>query len=688
MTDIDNLTWSNEHADDALVLLAERAGMGRQVTVDKLHWDPDVELAKRLEETARACELEAQPISVNLADLGSSLRAVAPALLSPPGHDQCLVLVKANRRTAVLLDREGNWVRRPWAILEAWLGSPIVASVEARVGGVLRALGDDLKPSKRKRVIETMATAQPFPIGWMIREVEGLADGLSWRRLIMNVAGLLSGHSLQFGLFIVAWTILGQAGLSGNPDTSWLWLWGLAFATMLTLRSVVFWHQGCLTLQLGLALRRRLLGAAFRQPADKIRTQGSGSLLGRVLESEALESAALNGGIGVLFATIEVAVGGLLLASTVGMSGLSALFAMTVAGVIYLAVRYYHAKREWTTARLDVTGDLVEQLLARETRLVQQQAEYWHRGEDIAINKYRAGSESMDRLAAGLKMVPQLWLLAALLVLFLVDYSAGWPTWLLASTLGIVILIQQSLIQLIAGSGQLGQAIVLWRLLKPLFEDSEVPHPPKAVVARASTARLCADGLQFRYPDGQEVLKATNLELTTGQHLLVTGQSGTGKSTLAGVLAGHLPEHQGSVLLDGLDQHALGTEAWRKRVLLAPQFHHNFIFPDTLAFNLLLGRSWPPSKADLNAAQEICTELGLGELLERMPGGLMQLVGEGGWPLSHGEAARVHIARCILQQPDFAILDESLGPLDPRSFSRVLESLRARLPSMILIAHP
>jgi len=364
------------------------------------------------------------------------------------------------------------------------------------------------------------------------------------------------------------------------------------------------------------------------------------------------------------------------------------LFVITVACVGYLAVRYYHARRQWTDARLDVTGDLVEQLLARETRLVQQKAEYWHRGEDLAINQYRAGSESMDQLAAGLKIIPQLWILGALLVLFLVDYSAAWPTWLLASTLGIVILIQQSLSQLIAGSGQLGQAIVLWRLLKPLFEDSETPHPPKAVVARATHARLCADGLRFRYPDGQEVLKETNLELTTGQHLLVTGQSGSGKSTLAGVLAGHLPEHQGSVLLDGLDQYALGTEAWRKRVLLAPQFHHNFIFPDTLAFNLLLGRSWPPSKADLTAAQEICAELGLGELLERMPGGLMQLVGEGGWPLSHGEAARVHIARCILQQPDFAILDESLGPLDPRSFGRVLESLRARLPSMILIAHP
>ncbi|MEE8306597.1 MAG: ABC transporter ATP-binding protein, partial [Gammaproteobacteria bacterium] len=599
MTGIDNLTWSNQRLDDALVMLATRAGIGRLVPVDKLHWDAEIDLTTRLEAVAAACSLEAESVSVGLDELGKTLHAIAPAMLSPPGQDRSVVLLKSDWRGPILLDGNGDAKRCRWRELEAWLGAPIAARVEGRIGGVLKVMGNELGHRVRKRVVETLATSQPFAIGWMVRETEGLADGLSWRRLAFTLAGLLGAHGAQFAMFILAWGLLGQAGLSGSPDTSWLWIWGLVFATMLALRTVLFWRQGCLTLQLGLALRRRLLAAAFQQPAEKIRAQGSGTLLGRVLESEALESAAINGAMGVLFAATEVALGGVLLLITVGISGLLAAFVVTVGVVAVLAVKYYRARHRWTDNRMDVTGQLVEQLLARETRLVQQHPSCWHRGEDISVDQYRSGSQKMDGLASRLKILPQLWLLAALVILFVMDYDMAWPAWLLASALGTIILIQQSLGQLIAGAGQLGQALVLWQVLKPLLEEVETPQLAQAVVTRPRQSRLRAEGLRFRYADGQEVLKGADLELVTGQHLLVTGTSGAGKSTFAGILAGQLPHQHGSVLLDGLDKHALGTAAWRKRVLLAPQFHQNFIFPDTLAFNLLLGRSWPPGKTDL-----------------------------------------------------------------------------------------
>ena len=75
---------------------------------------------------------------------------------------------------------------------------------------------------------------------------------------------------------------------------------------------------------------------------------------------------------------------------------------------------------------------------------------------------------------------------------------------------------------------------------------------------------------------------------------------------------------------------------------------------------------WPPSAADLQQAGEVCEELGLGELLQRMPAGLQQQVGETGWQLSHGERSRVFLARALLQQADLTILDESFAALDPQ----------------------
>jgi len=72
------------------------------------------------------------------------------------------------------------------------------------------------------------------------------------------------------------------------------------------------------------------------------------------------------------------------------------------------------------------------------------------------------------------------------------------------------------------------------------------------------------------------------------------------------------------------------------------------------------------------AAEVLCRELGLGDLLERMPAGLLQMVGETGWQLSHGERSRLYIARALLQGADMIILDESFGALDPETLRRAL----------------
>jgi ATP-binding cassette subfamily B protein len=142
------------------------------------------------------------------------------------------------------------------------------------------------------------------------------------------------------------------------------------------------------------------------------------------------------------------------------------------------------------------------------------------------------------------------------------------------------------------------------------------------------------------------------------------------------------------VLLDGLDRHSLGGEAWRQRVVLAPQFHENHIFTETFAFNLLMGRRWPPGAGDFAEAEAVCHELGLGDLLARMPAGLQQVVGETGWQLSHGERSRVFLARALLQGADLVILDESLAALDPENLDLALSAALARSPALLVIAHP
>jgi ATP-binding cassette subfamily B protein len=144
----------------------------------------------------------------------------------------------------------------------------------------------------------------------------------------------------------------------------------------------------------------------------------------------------------------------------------------------------------------------------------------------------------------------------------------------------------------------------------------------------------------------------------------------------------------GLLLSGGLDKATLGESGWSDRVVSVPQFHENHILTESLAFNVLLGQTWPPPASDLRRADDVCRRLGLGDLLDRMPNGLMQMVGEGGWQLSHGEKSRIFMARALLQNSDLLILDESFGALDPENMKLCLEYTLEQANALMVIAHP
>jgi ABC-type transport system involved in cytochrome bd biosynthesis fused ATPase/permease subunit len=101
-----------------------------------------------------------------------------------------------------------------------------------------------------------------------------------------------------------------------------------------------------------------------------------------------------------------------------------------------------------------------------------------------------------------------------------------------------------------------------------------------------------------------------------------------------------------------------------------------------------MGRDWPPRLEDMREAEAICRELQLGPLLERMPAGLLQMVGETGWQLSHGEKSRLYVARALLQRADVVVLDESFAALDPETLRQAVRCVLKRARTVLVIAHP
>lgn len=89
----------------------------------------------------------------------------------------------------------------------------------------------------------------------------------------------------------------------------------------------------------------------------------------------------------------------------------------------------------------------------------------------------------------------------------------------------------------------------------------------------------------------------------------------------------------------------------------------------------------------MDELRTVCQGLGLGPLLDRMPSGLHQMVGETGWQLSHGEKCRLYIARALLQRADCVVIDEGLASLDPDTFHQVCRFVLGRVDTLVLIAN-
>src|SRR5262249_18051823 len=198
----------------------------------------------------------------------------------------------------------------------------------------------------------------------------------------------------------------------GRLDQGWLLGWALLLLTIVPFLLLTTWLQGRLAIGVGGVLKQRLLYGALLLEPEKVRQHGAGQFLGRVIESQAVESLTLSGGLLALVSVIELILGVLvLIASGLGML-LPALLIAWLAVTSFTGWRYLRRRRQWTAERLAMTHDLVEGMIGHRTRLAQEPPEHRHHGEDDAVERYLERSAPMDRSAATLMaVIPRGWLI-------------------------------------------------------------------------------------------------------------------------------------------------------------------------------------------------------------------------------------------------------------------------------------
>jgi len=696
------IAWPPARLAEGVEALALAAGLAPRGRTGSAPCAASREAAREhlgLERLGEWLGLSIEPVGFDSAEVEDLLRGAGPAVV-PLGQAHAMLL-DVRRGRARLLAPDGSLRRVGVAALAAALTQ---GGDAARDPGLDRGLGaaglDERERQGVHAALERERAGRRALVGWLVRAPAEAPWRMAARSVHLGgrLARLLAVKGVEQIAWVLSFWLIGRGALQGRFDPGWLGAWTLLLACTVPLQAGMLLAAGRLAVDLGAEIRRRLMAGALRMDPDALRREGVGQSLGRVLESDALETLALGGGFLALFSAVELVVAaGVLAAGASPIAQVAALLAwIALAGL--LARRYLAARRDWTDRRLALTHDLVESMVGHATRLVQEAPERVHDAEDHALAAYLASARAMDRAMVALTAwIPRGWVLLGVLTLG-PAFLAGASTPQLAVSLGGVVLAYRALRQMVEGLADLAAAAVAWQRVAPILCAAErrgAAGDP-ALLAVEEGARpsgsvpvLAARGVSFHHASRHAaVLDGCDLELQPGDKLVLEGRSGSGKSTLAAILGGLRAPGSGLVLAGGLDLGTLGERGWRARVALAPQFHENHVFGGTLLFNLLMGRAWPPAPDDFRDAEHMCRRLGLGALLERMPAGILQWVGETGWRLSHGERARVFVARALLQRARVVVVDEGLDALDSLSLRQVQDVLLEEQAAVLVIAHP
>ncbi len=685
--------WPTSRLGEALVLVAHvlmRDASPLTATQGPREDASDEAIGEWVETAASWLGIEAQPVETPYTDFARQLHAMGPAILRMPGG--FLVILRGAR----VLAPGGTKHRVDPAAIRSLLCAEIEAPITEQVEELLQRanVAASKRASARDAILSERLSATRIRGIWLLRLPPSANFWVQLRqaRVPQRLLALAGAHAVQYVLWILAWWVAGANVLNGRRETGWLALWALLLLTLVPLRVLITWLQGQVAIGAGARLKQRLFFGALRLEPDSIRHQGAGQLLGRVIESEAVEALALSGGFLGLVALIELFIAIFVLAGGAGGALHSALLLLWIAVTAAVAWRYFQRNRAWTDVRLAMTHDLVESMVGHRTRLAQLPPDRWHEGEDEALERYLKVSKVMDHsTTALLAIVPRGWLVLGLFGLVPAFVHGADSTARIAIAVGGMLLAYRAFRRLAAGTWQLAGAAVAWQRVTALFQAAtrdEVHGQLDLTPSAASPDVVDARNLVFRYNQRTEpVLRGCSLKIAAGERLVLEGASGGGKSTLVSLLIGLRQPVSGTLLVDGLDRETLGAERWRKRIAAAPQFHENHVLAETFAFNLFMGRRGIPGPVELAEAETICRELGLGDLLDRMPAGMLQMVGETGWQLSHGERSRLYIARALIQNPEVIVLDESFAALDPENLQRAVECVVRRAKSLLVIAH-
>ncbi|PGY17746.1 ABC transporter ATP-binding protein [Bacillus cereus] len=220
------------------------------------------------------------------------------------------------------------------------------------------------------------------------------------------------------------------------------------------------------------------------------------------------------------------------------------------------------------------------------------------------------------------------------------------------------------------------------RLFEILEEEEEVQVVTKTCIE--SPTQLEFKDVSFRYDEKENVIEDISFKIKKGSLTALVGPSGSGKSTVFSLIERFYDPTNGDILLDDVSYKNIHVEEWRRKFSYVSQ--DTPIFSGTIRDNILYGKN---DKVTDDKLIEIATFANADEFIVDLSDGYNTQVGERGNQLSGGQKQRIAIARALMRDADFLLLDEATANLDSDSEKQVQKAINTLIhkQTTFVIAH-
>jgi subfamily B ATP-binding cassette protein MsbA len=220
------------------------------------------------------------------------------------------------------------------------------------------------------------------------------------------------------------------------------------------------------------------------------------------------------------------------------------------------------------------------------------------------------------------------------------------------------------------------------RIMEYLFHKSEIQSPTNPTILTEFSSEIIFDNIQFKYEE-ETIIDGFNLKIPIGHSIALVGASGSGKTTIANLLARFYDPQQGTIKIDSTSINSVDLSQLRSMFAYVTQ--DAILFHDSVKENLLIAKP-DASKDELENALQIANAY---SFVNQLPKGIDTVIGDAGNKLSGGQKQRLAIARAVLKNPPIMILDEATSALDTESEKLVQDALQKMMQNRtsLVIAH-